>query len=387
MFSILLKHLRSHGLVSTLRLGHIIYKGKLRDAWNAHLSEILLVFYASCVLIGIGGLVELLIAQWPTSGWGLGWRIVLGSLASGVAFFGASWFLMPQVHRAMLLGEVLAACLFGLLSAVLAGFLWNHLANLWKTDPQQALGLGAAALVVAITFAHPVSLLLRHLFTRARLTHYAFETPYQQQMRVRLVMGDLRSAAIHEAGHALLYAVGNRIPDDALAYVDRETLSPVLGAVGFPHVSGMEPTVEFTHWQLHTLLAGMVAEQVVLGRKGFGAGGDLELWGQMSEAYLSLRDDVAYYLKPQTDLEQEANKRELVRLKRRIIVSLTRYMTANKHVLLKIADRLLEVDCLDYNDLADLLRGAVKAGGVPSVFWPANAGGVEFELMHAQVPS
>ncbi|UIF89197.1 hypothetical protein [Cupriavidus sp. UYPR2.512] len=375
MLKILLQALSKDGPVRGFALAHVLFRAWARRTYDQHTLGILRLAHGGMLAVGAFAVVW---ALWPATtltGNSAALRILTGSLGAAAAFTGGTWFLMPALHRATLLGEVMAAALYGSLLAVLAWLSWDKASSPALSDPARFASIAFICGAVLMAFAHPLSLFIRHRVMRMYANHYAFETPYHQLIAARPARAIWRPVAIHEAGHALMYALGSLVPEDAIAYIDRDTLSPSAGAVSLPRVQGVELTMALYDWKLHTLLAGMAAEKLFTGTYGLGAGGDLQNWAELAGGYLLLREDVAYFPEPANDLELAANKRELVVLKRRQLRAVSRYLQVNRHIVARIADCLEEVDCLDHAQLANLLGDVVRTGNLPTPEWPTRFDG------------
>ncbi|WP_149135087.1 metalloprotease (plasmid) [Cupriavidus metallidurans] len=371
----LAKILFKDGPVKFFQLIYILGRSKLRRTYDAHTRRFLqaghaALFAAGVIVLWLAVREPSLIDARSTAG-----RIFCGAIGMALTLSGATWFLMPAFQRATLLGEVTAGTLYGMLLAGVTWLGWERAAALYQANP---VSLVAGVLVVAalvLAFAHPLSLFLRFRLLRLRTNHYAFETPYHQMLASRPARGQYRGVATHEAGHAVMYSLGDRVPEDALAYIDFDTISPNLGQVSLPTLKEGDISMAMLEWKLYTYLAGMVAEVLRAGTHGMGVSGDLEGWSELVGPYLLLRSDVVYFANPSNELEIESNKREVAALKKHMLAVLTRFMRANWHVVERIADCLEEVDCLDHQQLAGLITGVVRTGGLPTPVWPEHMGG------------
>ncbi|MCY0852527.1 metalloprotease [Cupriavidus sp. D39] len=374
---VLLGTLIRRGPIEFFRLTYVMLRYRFRVAYDDHTRAIVFGFHVLLCLVG----ASLVVAAFgmPEAVTASSTAARLGGAVAGVAllFVAGTWFLMPAFHRSVLLGEVLASVCYGMACVALCWLGWRHASALALSNPTAFGAFILLVVAVVVVFGHPLSLLARFLVLRARANHYAFETPYHQLLAIRPRRGGYRQVAVHEAGHVLMYALGSRIPEDASAYIDTDTLSPAMGQVSFPGGQSSEISFELLEWKLVTCLAGMVAEMIDTGTHGFGAGGDMRTWQELAIPYLLLRPDVTFFEEPKTDLEMESNKRELVALKKRMLTAVTRYVRANWLVVMRIAASLEEVEYLEYKQLADLLKGVKRTGGLPTAQWPAEFGGID----------
>ncbi|WP_298938202.1 hypothetical protein [uncultured Ralstonia sp.] len=210
---VMLETLTRRGPVEFFRLTYVMLRFRLRSAYDDNTRAIVIGFHG---VLGLAGAALLALA------FGLGGGITattvaarLGGAVVGFAllFVSGSWFLMPAFQRSVLLGEVVASVCYGFLCVVLCWFGWRHAIVLASSDPQTFSAFILLAVVVVVAFGHPLALFARFLVMRATANHYAFETAYHQILAVRPRRGGYRQTAVHEAGHALMYALGARIPD------------------------------------------------------------------------------------------------------------------------------------------------------------------------------
>lgn len=365
------------GPVEFFRLTYVMLRYRLRSTYDDNTRALVIAFHG---VLGIAGAALLAIAfgmDAGTTATSLAARLGGAIIGFALLFVSGTWFLMPAFQRSVLLGEVVASVCYGFLCVALCWFGWRHAMALASSDPQAFSGFILLAVVVVVAFGHPLSLFARFLVMRATANHYAFETPYHQILAVRPRRGGFRQTAVHEAGHALMYALGARIPEDASAFIDTDTLSPSVGQVSFPGGRNGDFSYDLLEWKLFTCLAGLVAEKIDSGTHGFGAGGDMRVWQDLAIPYLLLRTDITFFEEPKSDLEMESNKRELVALKKQMLVAVSRFLRANWAVVMRIADRLEEAEYLDFEQLAHLLKGVKRTAGLPTAVWPVELGGIE----------
>lgn len=374
---VLWETLTRRGPVEFFRLTYVMLRYRFRSAYDDNTRILVITFH---VLLGLAGASVMALAfgmDGGTTATSIATRLGGAVVGFAILFVSGSWFLMPAFQRSVLLGEVVASVCYGFLCVALCWFGWRHALALAARDPQAFSAFILLAVVVVVAFAHPLSLFARFLVMRATANHYAFETPYHQILAVRPRRGGFRQTAVHEAGHAVMYGLGARLPEDASAFIDTDTISPSVGQVSFPGGRNGDFAFDLLEWKLFTCLAGLVAEKIDTGTHGFGAGGDMRVWQELAIPYLLLRTDITFFEEPKTDLEMESNKRELAALKKQMLVAVTRFLRANWTVVERIAASLEEVEYLDYKQLADLLKGVKRTAGMPTANWPPELGGVD----------
>ena len=152
---------------------------------------------------------------------------------------------------------------------------------------------------------------------------------------------DLRTLAIHEAGHALPYAALRPLPpyvqvslpqptaaDDTLGYVTR---------IVYPHEL---EDLTFQRWEMLVCLAGQAAEDLVLHGQSNGSGQDLERWLGHAEDYLSLCHEEIFYASPANPLQHASNQQLLKRLLITQRGQIREFLRINQAVLVGLAETI-----------------------------------------------
>jgi hypothetical protein len=167
---------------------------------------------------------------------------------------------------------------------------------------------------------------------------------------------DNRQAAAHEAGHALLFAAYNSVPDDLVAAIGYDPATSTGGFVGATHVATLITTQTAILWHLHFMLAGVAGEYELTGLETDGAGDDHKRWQALAVRYLIEQSRGTFYVAPSTTLEQQHNTSMLDELRQQQMATLGRLMSANRSVLADLATELGDKKQMDRDELVPFLR-------------------------------
>lgn len=178
---------------------------------------------------------------------------------------------------------------------------------------------------------------------------------------------DLRSAAAHEAGHALVYAALGHLPQNVRAVVGQED-SGALGfvtGVGSPFL--LRPRV-FAEWSMLVSLAGKAAEIWVTGEETLGSGEDHEKWLDVARSYLENHSRGVYYCNPKDRLELQQNEEKLSALQIEQLSLLRDLFSQNDKILRGLADKLFLQRELNRGELLQHLLEVQLPSGFPRPF-------------------
>jgi hypothetical protein len=184
---------------------------------------------------------------------------------------------------------------------------------------------------------------------------------------------DIRIAAIHEAGHALVYGLLDTLPSSLVAYINKRALCSSeysgvggqVGAVSRPYSLQYEPCMK---WSMFLSLAGMEGERAVLGVCSSGAQADMDHWYSKAKLYLvSGCSTLLYFPLPQEEWEVNTNRESLASLLKIHREVLTQFFKENQQVLSELADALIQRERLKANDLKPFLNKVVSVPGIPKV--------------------
>lgn len=165
---------------------------------------------------------------------------------------------------------------------------------------------------------------------------------------------EIRRTAVHEAGHALLYAALPKLPENFVVKVfgDLSAIDRYRGYVRGEIDSLVAQIESASRWVMLVKLAGTVAEKVVYGERADGATEDNAQWTRAAQRYLAAGYGEVYFDEPATDHEAECNQRALNRLKIEHYGVIEAFLCANRPLLEELAEQLVAAEELDQQAIA-----------------------------------
>ena len=165
---------------------------------------------------------------------------------------------------------------------------------------------------------------------------------------------DRRVTSVHEAGHALLFAVA----PDKLSEVQIKTrrFGDNQGSVTMVKDPDHLKTKEDFEWLMLMTLAGTAAEVSVFGQGYSGALGDTQAWQSVAKHYLETGFGEIYFVEPDSEYEVAHNLRVLASLRNTQERVLGAFMRNNVNVLNDLAVELLERNFMQQADVKPFLE-------------------------------
>ena len=182
---------------------------------------------------------------------------------------------------------------------------------------------------------------------------------------------DRRYAAAHEAGHTLVYAALDPLPDDVqMTILDQSDATGTLGFV--TRVKGPHQLEEsvFAEWDMLVFLAGKIGESRLIGETTLGSSSDFTRWVDVAKTYLSNHYDGIYYPEPKNEFEQKHNVERLSALHKAQTARLNELFDQNAGLLRELNDALLEKRTLPRDELVPFLSRVALPSGFPRPFDP-----------------
>jgi hypothetical protein len=184
---------------------------------------------------------------------------------------------------------------------------------------------------------------------------------------------DMRIAAIHEAGHALMFGVLDTILSSLYAFINKRalcssksfTLGGQVAAKSKPHSFQYKTSME---WQMLLSLAGMEGEKALLGVCSSGGLSDMEHYYSKAQLYLASGcSALLYFPVPEKDWEIKTNKESLELLLENQRGLLVQFFKENRQILSELADTLILKERLKAHDLKPFLDKVVSVPGMPQL--------------------
>jgi hypothetical protein len=177
---------------------------------------------------------------------------------------------------------------------------------------------------------------------------------------------DRQVVAVHEAGHALVYAALHPAALPASLKAEVRLDGRAKGVHGWVLSQAMPHQLlgqQDLAWLSLLDLAGMAAEQVVLGQAHEGNQSDQAQWLTHITQWLTLHPTEVFYAPPATDAERDLNQRKLDQVRAAQWSWLVAFLTAHRPVLESLQALLLSQPTLDAEALRPFLA---------QVTWPAD---------------
>ena len=185
--------------------------------------------------------------------------------------------------------------------------------------------------------------------------------------RDQLSAHDVRAIAVHEAGHALLYAALRPLPVYVtVTLYDRPGRDDVLGDVTkiiYPH---QLEDLTFLRWQMLMLLAGQAAEQALLSEETVGPVQDLAQWTELAQDYLMLCRGEVFFAKPANEYQAMLNQRLLTRALTLQRLQVRAFLSINRSVLDDLANEIELHKRLSARELQSLFAGVQIPASFPT---------------------
>lgn len=180
----------------------------------------------------------------------------------------------------------------------------------------------------------------------------------------------LERMCAHEAGHALMFGLGDEIPEDLYLYVDREFVGDgAAGAVvAAAEFTPAQANLEQLKFRLIVLAAGAAGEQVRLGSRSLAAAADFAALEGIALLYL-LSAGFPVIAEPETTEEYQVNAAAIAKLRSEMIDLAARIIEANREVHGELIEMLLERSDLAYDDVLPVLSKVKRVSEAPRPTW------------------
>lgn len=223
------------------------------------------------------------------------------------------------------------------------------------------LAISALISVYLVTFVY--RLCIRNSKTQTQHIEYGrFSAP------LRRSEASLKLTAIHECGHALVYALQNTHPEFMLVAITRETRGTVL-RLGY-----MESNVALDgrasrdqlYWRMLLALGGSAAELAVYGKQFEGSQEDMRSWGEQADRYLQNGFGNVLLIDDGKDESLRHNIAAFNTLHAEQITIINQFMRDNVTLLTDMAAELRHAGVLDKPAIEAYLQRVTIGAGVPT---------------------
>lgn len=187
----------------------------------------------------------------------------------------------------------------------------------------------------------------------------------QHFLRPAFSKRDSQTAAIHEAGHAMLFAAVDEIPGyvKVIAKPSELGLAATIGT-GLKH---QVATSNEYHWAMLCCLAGQAAEKFKLGIIHDGSRQSYENWMDAAKRFLSQQPERIFYPSPTNTLEIEHNNQALLALREQHLGLLQQYFSLNSTAFDALCETLRKQKHVNGMQLRKLLANIQLPDGFPII--------------------
>ncbi|OSQ45658.1 hypothetical protein [Thalassospira alkalitolerans] len=176
---------------------------------------------------------------------------------------------------------------------------------------------------------------------------------------------DNETVAIHEAGHAMMFAAVDEIPGyvEIIAKPSEFGLGATVGT-GLKHQAAASNEYQ---WAMLCCLAGQAAEKFKLGIIHDGSQQSYEHWMDAAKRFLSQQPGQIFYPAPTNTLEIEHNNQALCELRERHLSLLEQYFSLNSAVFDSLCETLHKQKHVKAGKLRKLLAPVQLPDGFPTI--------------------
>jgi hypothetical protein len=177
--------------------------------------------------------------------------------------------------------------------------------------------------------------------------------------------------AAHEAGHAIMYGLGEVIPEDLYLWIDTEVFGEDIGGAvcAVDELSPDRVTVEVLRFRLMVLAAGAAGELVHTGAMSLGSHLDFVSFEVIALPYM-LAAGYAVYADAKSEQQHAVNVAAIAKLRAEMIDLARSVIEANREVQLELISQLKHRRELAYDDVLPTLAKITTVAGAPRPSWP-----------------
>lgn len=179
--------------------------------------------------------------------------------------------------------------------------------------------------------------------------------------------------AAHEAGHALMYGLGEEIPEDLYAYIDPDVIGEGYGGAVLcvEEFTPDRTTLELLRFRLMVLAAGAAGEYVRLGTISLSVHHDFVSFEAIAP-YFMLAAGYPIMADAKTEEQHAANAAAVAKLREEMVELAKDVIEANRSAHDKLIDQLKSKRELAYDDILPILATVSPINGAPRPAWPST---------------
>lgn len=220
------------------------------------------------------------------------------------------------------------------------------------------------AILISVVYFMVTGLTLVNVYALRHFEFYQKMTTNQEKNQF-LTHATKMKIAVHEAGHAMMYAYFKKVPEqlDILLYekaMNKDDESRGLVMAKIPKKNSKE----FKEWEMLLALAGTRAELIAYGKHSDGSESDIKKWQDLAHSFLSDYHS-QYTNQPTTPAHFAVNKRLEADLFEKHTKIIDRFLKRNKGTMMKIARQAMVFHRLESVHIAKHLANISYTTGFP----------------------
>lgn len=220
------------------------------------------------------------------------------------------------------------------------------------------------AILITLVYFMVTGLTMINVYALRHFEFYQRMTTNQEKNQF-LTHATKLKIAVHEAGHAMIYAYFKKVPEqfEILLYehaMNRDGESRGLVIAKVP----IKNSKDFKEWELLLSLAGTRAELIAYGKHSDGSESDIKRWQDLAHSFLT-EFDSKYTNQPTTPAHFEINKRLETALFEKHTKIIDKYLSKNKSIMMKMAKQAMVFHRLESVHIAKHLANVTYTTGFP----------------------
>lgn len=220
------------------------------------------------------------------------------------------------------------------------------------------------AILITLVYFMVTGLTIVNVYALRHFEFYQRMTTNQEKNQFLTHTSKLK-IAVHEAGHAMIYAYFKKVPEqfEILLYehaMNRDGESRGLVIAKVP----IKNSKDFKEWELLLSLAGTRAELIAYGKHSDGSESDIKRWQDLAHSFLTEYNS-KYTNQPTTPAHFEINKRLETALFEKHTKIIDKYLSKNKTIMMKMAKQAMVFHRLESVHIAKHLANVTYTAGFP----------------------
>lgn len=248
---------------------------------------------------------------------------------------------------------------------LLAVRLWGDgVMGAWHASPKAVVLLALSVTAVSWVMTRALATADWALWRGSTNPHADLPVGVAMRTNFKLSVRDRQVMAAHEAGHALMWATR---PEREAPSITMSSEGTTRGAYAYVSHERSNHLMSFaeTHFEMLVLVAGSVAEEVLLGESFCGSSGDMRDYIKLAQQSAGNWDvDKRLIIGPSSVSAEQHNQHVIREMMDEHRAAAREFLEANRTVLAELAAELQGRARMDADDLIPYLRRAKLTGGL-----------------------